>query len=118
MKNNKKAIAVAIPVLIILLPLGYSIVHSIFSQSAQNTETFIEKPDAKYKNCVREIEYMRVNHMKLLKEIRDQVVREGNRGEIGLNSCRECHTRRERFCDQCHNAVNLNPDCFGCHYYP
>ena len=117
MKNNKKAVAVAIPVVIILLPLGYSIINSIFSQSAQATEAFLEKPDAKYKNCVKESVYMRINHMILLKEIRDQVVREGNRSDIALNGCSKCHTKKERFCDQCHNAVNLNPTCFNCHSY-
>jgi hypothetical protein len=45
-------------------------------------------------------------------------VRHGKRGEVCLSKCGECHKSRERFCDRCHNAVSLTPDCFGCHYYP
>ena len=54
----------------------------------------------------------------LLKEIRNQVVREGITSDISLEECRDCHTDRSRFCNQCHNIVNLNLDCFGCHNYP
>lgn len=116
--NNTKVIVVAIPILIILFPLGYNVVGSVFSQGTQKAQPFIERPDEKYKKCVRDTTYMRFHHMALLKGIRDEIVREGKRGEIRLNNCRECHTSRERFCSQCHSAVNLNLNCFDCHYYP
>jgi hypothetical protein len=61
---------------------------------------------------------MRFYHMNLLKDIRDEFVRDGKRGEIGLYTCKECHTSRADFCNKCHNAVALYPDCYGCHYYP
>ena len=67
-------------------------------------------PDAKYTRCVKDTRYMRLHHMHLLKEIRDEVMRGGKRGEIGFHSCRGCHVNRERFCDRCHNAVNLTLD--------
>lgn len=122
LKNNAKIIAVAIPALIILLPLGYSVVSYVLAHGSQSSPPFIERPDKKYQSCVKETTYMRFHHMDLLKEIREDVVREGKRGEIGLaiglNNCRKCHASRERFCNQCHNAVNLHLDCFGCHYYP
>ncbi|MFC2085001.1 cytochrome C, partial [Bacteroidota bacterium] len=71
-----------------------------------------------YKNCVRETEYMRHHHWELLRTIREEVVRYGKRGEINLKKCQECHTSRERFCNKCHDAVSMKPDCYGCHYYP
>ena len=114
---SSRAVVVVI-VLIILFPFGYSVVCSVFSQGIQHSQLFLEKPDEKYEACVRETTHMRFNHMDLLKEIRDSVVREGKRGEIGLDNCWQCHTSRERFCNQCHNAVNLNLDCFRCHYDP
>ena len=116
--NNKYVIAVAIIALIILFPLGYSVVSYIFAQGSEKPEPFLERPDAKYKECVKETEYMRLHHWELLRIVREEVVRYGKRGEIALNKCRECHTSRERFCNQCHNAVSLTPDCFECHYYP
>ena len=38
--------------------------------------------------------------------------------QITFHECTKCHTSRVRFCNRCHEAVNLYPDCFGCHYYP
>jgi len=122
LSNNTRPIAMAIAVLLILIPAGYSAVSYVLAQGAQRSRPFLERPDPKYDKCVKETTYMRFHHMDLLKEIREEVVREGKRGEIGLatglNNCRKCHASRERFCNQCHNAVNLHLDCFGCHYYP
>ena len=122
MKTLDNKTVVAVSVLIILFPLGYSVVSSVFSQSTQGSRPFLEKPDEKHGNeCVLETEYgldARFHHMDLLKQLRDDAVRDGKRGGIGFNKCRECHTSRERFCNQCHNAVNLHLDCYRCHYYP
>jgi hypothetical protein len=101
-----------------LLPLGYSVVSSLFAQEPTMPEVFLERPDPKHENCVKETTYMRFHHWELLREIRKEVVRYGKRGDLGLKKCSECHTSRERFCNQCHDAVSLHPDCFGCHYYP
>jgi hypothetical protein len=124
--SGRMALLWAIPVLIILLPLAYSLVSSITAQGADATEAFLERPDPEKGSCVREKAYMRYHHWELLREIREEVVRYGRREEIerngkrmevGLNTCKECHTSRERFCDQCHHAVSLYPDCFDCHAY-
>jgi hypothetical protein len=118
MSSHTKRIVLTIAVVVILFPFVYSVISSILTGSSEIEEVFLERPDPKYKECVRETEYMRFHHMDLLKEIREEFVRYGNRSEIGFDSCRGCHTSRERFCNQCHNAVTLNLDCFGCHYYP
>jgi hypothetical protein len=116
--HTTKVLAVAISALIILCPFVFSVGSFALSQGAQNSQPFLEKPAAKYEKCVRETTYMRFHHMELLKRLREEAVREGKVSEVGLESCCQCHTSRERFCDSCHNAVNLHPDCFGCHYYP
>ena len=118
MNSNTKRIVVTVAVVMILFPLGYSLVSGAFTGGLQDLLPFLERPDAQYKECVRETEYMRFHHMDLLKEIREEFVRHGNRDEVGFDSCKGCHTSRGRFCNQCHNAVSLNLDCFGCHYYP
>jgi hypothetical protein len=115
LSKNKSAVAVVALVLIVLSPIAYYGIRDAFFPSAN---PFLEKPDPKYKECVRDTLYMRFHHMDLLKEIRVQVVREGIRSDLSLEQCRECHTNRGRFCNQCHNDVNLNLDCFGCHNYP
>jgi hypothetical protein len=115
LETNRHVLVVAVLAVILLFPLGYyAVLHAV----PQDNQPFLERPDAKYKECVKETTYMRFQHMDLLRETRDQFVRAGTRGEITLNKCKDCHTSRARFCDKCHNAVTLHPDCFGCHYYP
>jgi len=124
--QGNKAFIVVIPVLIILFPLGYSIVCPVFSQGSAGPEPFYESPDMKFgTECVEDTSYMRYHHMDLLKEIRHKAMREGIRGNVGLsdcgngkNSCRKCHASFEGFCNRCHARVNLRIDCLGCHYYP
>lgn len=110
---NRNSAVVTVCTVALLFPLLYSAAASVLSRPP---DPFLEMPDVKYQDCVRETEYMRFHHMDLLKEVREEFVRYGNRGEISLASCRGCHTSRKRFCDQCHNSVSLNLDCFGCHY--
>jgi len=108
----------AILTALVLVPFGYSIVNRFVPRDIRLGEVFLERPAAKYKSCVKPTDYMRYHHWEMLRGTREQVVRYGIRGEILLSKCRECHERRERFCDQCHNSVSLTPDCFQCHYYP
>jgi hypothetical protein len=118
LKNNKGIIIIILFLIVILAPLGYSTVSYIMAQETEGVIPFLERPDKKHKKCVRPVEYMRYHHWELLRGIREEIVRYGIRGEIGLSKCRQCHTNRTTFCDKCHNAVSLKPDCFGCHYYP
>ena len=122
MKNNVQIIAVAVAVLIMLFPLAYSLLYPLVSQGTENLPVFLEKPAG---SCVANTAYMRYHHMDLLREVRNEAVREGVRGRMGLNdqevtlnNCLNCHTSRERFCNQCHRAVNLRVNCFNCHYDP
>jgi hypothetical protein len=118
-EKRNLVIAVVLAV-IVLFPVGYYAALRAFPQG----EPFLEMPDPEQhgEDCVKDTEYMRYSHMELLLEIREETVREGKRGEIGLSvgdqNCRDCHSNRERFCNECHNTANLYLDCFDCHYYP
>lgn len=114
MNPTKRLILIA--VVIVLLPLGCSVVGAVMGGGDE--EPLLVMPDPEHKACVRDTETMRLKHMYILKEIRDEVIRDGIRGDLRLETCSECHTSRAEFCDRCHNHVNLKPDCFGCHYYP
>jgi hypothetical protein len=134
-RPDRRLLAVGIPALIILLPFVYSVGAWAVAAVAPSDEPFLERPDARFEECVRDTEYMRFNHMSLLLETRDGI-RVGERGDVGLSRlkagtvvrtsaadhesrayCSDCHTSRESFCNQCHTAVNLNLDCFACHEY-
>ncbi|MFH0945285.1 MAG: hypothetical protein V2A76_08825 [Planctomycetota bacterium] len=116
--RQKSPLLVVIPVLLMLVPLGYTLITTLGAREVTPAGTFLERPDPRHEKCVRETTYMRLHHWELLTELREEVVREGKRGPVSLNECRGCHTSRERFCNRCHNAVNVNLMCFGCHYYP
>jgi hypothetical protein len=108
----------AIPIVLVLIPLGYSLVSPLFARDTEAVEGFLERPDPQHESCVQDTTYMRFHHWELLRETRKAVVRYGIRGDVGLKRCGECHTSRERFCAVCHTAVSMTPDCWGCHYYP
>ncbi|MBW6521066.1 MAG: sulfate reduction electron transfer complex DsrMKJOP subunit DsrJ [Desulfoarculaceae bacterium] len=87
-----------------------------------------ELPPGGEKKCVESVEYMRANHMQLLDEWRDNVLRDGNRSVVtvegkdyrkGLQmACMQCHSNKEKFCDSCHTYAAVNPYCWDCHLSP
>ena len=93
--------------------------------------------------CIESTVYMRENHMQLLLEWRDAVVREGkttyvnSRGEqyeMSLqDTCLNCHNDTpetvyytadtanlgdNQFCYSCHDYAAVEPDCWACHAGP
>ncbi len=81
------------------------------------------------KECVESKEYMRAEHMQLLNNWRDAVVREmyrkyvstsnGKTFDMSLqNGCMHCHSNKKEFCDQCHNYMAVKPYCWDCHIQP
>jgi hypothetical protein len=77
------------------------------------------------KQCVRETEYMKAEHMQLLDTWREDVVRKGNRIYVNAegkafdmslsNTCLDCHSNKAQFCDTCHNYASVDPYCWDCH---
>jgi hypothetical protein len=118
LRGKKLGAVVTVMIVIILLPFGFSVASLAIPGGDQMPDVFLEMPAAQFDSCVRDTEYMRFRHMDLLKQIREEFIRDGIRGNVSLTGCRDCHTSRERFCDQCHQAATVILDCFGCHYYP
>jgi [DsrC]-trisulfide reductase subunit J len=81
----------------------------------------VEKGD----KCVRDTEWMRRNHMSLLKHQRDDTTHQGIRGTDGaLRGCIDCHASKktgsvtgsdENFCQGCHRYAAASLDCWECH---
>ena len=75
--------------------------------------------------CVKDPQWMRTNHMHLLKHQRDLAVHKGIRDpEISFKNCIECHAstkddsviaRSDSFCVACHRYEAVKIDCFDCH---
>ncbi len=78
--------------------------------------------------CVESKEYMKAEHMQILNDWRDIVVRDakriyvnssGKKFEMSLsNTCLDCHTEKAEFCDKCHNYASVSPYCWDCHVDP
>lgn len=80
------------------------------------------------RTCVESKEYMKREHMKMLNEWRDWVVRDGLTTYVNAhgkeytmslqNTCMKCHSNKTKFCDECHNYASVKPYCWDCHIAP
>ncbi len=132
--RNEPARLAAVLGLILLLLLGYCAVRAMIAWGGESAEYELEPavadkvpPETGEDFSVAgevcgawgmKVDKMRLRHWERLRKIREDVVRYGIRDENGLSRCKDCHPSRANFCDQCHDAVSLTPDCWGCHDYP
>jgi hypothetical protein len=80
------------------------------------------------KKCIESKSYMQTEHMVMLNNWRGLVVRDGDRIYIASdgkeyamslqNTCMKCHSNKKKFCDECHNYVEVTPYCWDCHIEP
>ncbi len=78
--------------------------------------------------CVESAEYMRANHMYMLTQWREEVVRDNFRTYTAsdgkeyvkslTDTCLDCHSPKDEFCDRCHDYVAARPNCWNCHIDP
>ena len=111
---------------IFLILITFPIWYNVASGDTGNAPE-LEKP-LNATECVRETAYMTSNHMDLLDDWRDRVVREGERmdtdhhgQEIEMSltrTCIGCHTNKDQFCDKCHDYLSVDPYCWDCHVNP
>jgi len=98
----------------------------LFALPAWATDSFVPKLDVgKGGKCVKDPQWMRKNHMHMLKHQRTEVVHKGIRDDkINLQNCIECHAsteddsviaRADSFCVACHRYEAVKIDCFECH---
>ncbi len=117
----------AIFVIAVLSPFWFNM--ATVTQAAPKPE--LVGKAATEKKCVLDKYDMRANHMSLLDEWRDSVVRDADRKytaanghtfnmslSTGENSCLGCHEDKAKFCDSCHNYASVTPYCWECHTNP
>jgi hypothetical protein len=114
---------IIIGLIVFLVLITFPIWYNMASGEATDAPE-LEKA-AKGEQCVRDTDYMTTNHMDLLNEWRDQVVRDGERYETGPDgviyerslskTCLGCHVNKDKFCDRCHNYAAVDPYCWDCH---
>ncbi len=118
---------IIIGLVIFVILVTYPIWYNAASGKAEYVPDLVYPAEAT--ECVKSTEYMRASHMDLLDEWRDEVVREGDRIFVAangvaydkslVNTCMDCHTSKEDFCDRCHNYMAVGtPLCWECHVAP
>ena len=127
MNKNYIITGLAIFVLAVISPFWFNMVTTI--QAEPEPELLGKAKTAK--KCVLDKYEMRANHMSLLDEWRDSVVRDADRIytaanghsfnmslSTGENSCLGCHEDKAKFCDSCHDYASVDPYCWECHTNP
>lgn len=123
--RNKVILGLLIFFAVITLPLWKNLGTIIPAPQPKLDTPAIQQLAEKDRKCVADTAFMRNNHMQMLVDWRDDVVRNGNRIYTApggkkfnaslSNTCMECHSNKSQFCDQCHNYVAVAPNCWGCH---
>ncbi len=124
--KNKIIPGLIIFVGIVAFPFFYNLVTADYKPEPSLDTPVINKMSKK--QCVRPKDFMKTEHMKVLHEWRDSVVRYGER-EYGVidgvkyekslqKTCMQCHSNKKDFCDRCHTYVDVKPYCWNCHIAP
>lgn len=125
--KNKIVAGLVIFFLAVLFPFWFNLIFGAPDASTA-PETELTDKARQAESCIAETELMRTEHMQILDQWRDTVVREGRRLYVAAggkeyeaslsNTCMECHSNKEEFCDRCHNYASVDPYCWDCHTYP
>ncbi|MBW1806219.1 MAG: sulfate reduction electron transfer complex DsrMKJOP subunit DsrJ [Deltaproteobacteria bacterium] len=121
--GGKIIIGLIIGIGLFLSPFFYNAGKAAKAPDPQLTEKAKEA-----KVCVAQKSYMRESHFSLLDEWRNTSVRDGERYYTAWDgkkyykslqvTCMDCHSDKTKFCDQCHNYVDVDPYCWDCHIVP
>ncbi len=94
-------------------------------KAAAAPEPELTEKAKKAKYCVESTDYMKKEHMQLLDEWREDVVRNARRIYVNskgesynmslTNTCLDCHSNDDKFCDACHDYASVRPYCWDCH---
>ena len=120
---SKIVAGLAVFVVLATSPLWYNALSAASPEAPK-----LQQPTNGSTECVEATEYMRANHMDLLDQWRDTVVREDVRSYTSKagkdytmslsDTCLDCHSNKEQFCDACHTYSAVDPYCWDCHVIP
>ena len=122
MMYNKGKIIVGLAIFVVLITFPFW-----FNQgkAAPAPERVLTAQAKAAKECILSAELMRTEHMQMLNDWRDMVVRDGTRLYVSSsgkkynmslsNTCLDCHSNKAEFCDRCHNYAAVTPYCWDCH---
>jgi predicted CXXCH cytochrome family protein len=130
MARRRGFIGLVAMVTIVLLALAG---RSLFADALEEEDTAGRVPypsiaRGQGEKCVADTDFMRRNHMTMLKHQRDETMLKGVRTkQYSLKECVSCHavdgpdatpvtvSSPKHFCRSCHDYVAVKIDCFECH---
>lgn len=128
MTRNRSAFA---GVMIVLVAIVGLVVVAWAAEKEPANSGRVPLPDiteAQGESCAKDTDFIRRNHMSLLKHQRDETVHKGIRTkQYSLKECLNCHVvsgpdeqpvtaaSPEHFCRSCHDYAAVKIDCFQCH---
>ena len=124
-----RRISAIMPAVVLLMLAGLAVVAvAVEEDSKTRGVPYPDIPMGQGDSCVEDTEFMRRNHMDLLKHQRDDTMREGIRTkQHSLKECVSCHAvagadatavtvaSPKHFCRSCHDYAAVQIDCFQCH---
>lgn len=123
---GKVIIGLVIFLVLITFPIWY---NALTAESVDKPEVVIATADDSLRgDCVMDGERMVTEHMDLLNDWREESVRHNERVYVTgdgrvfekslTNTCLDCHSNKEQFCDRCHTYMSVSPYCWDCHITP
>jgi hypothetical protein len=120
-------VKIGIGTLIFLVLLLFPVWNQ-FGKAAKVPDPQLSETAKQAEQCIEPKLFMKTQHMKLLDQWRNDVVRDADRyyqssgGKTYYKSlqvtCMDCHSNKTQFCDQCHNYMGVVPFCWDCHIAP
>jgi hypothetical protein len=121
--RGKIVTGIVIGLLLFLFPVFYNV-----GRAAKEPDPLLTDKAKQAKECIEPKSFMKTEHMKMLDEWRQGVVRDNERYYKSTNgktyymslqtTCMDCHSNKSKFCDQCHNYMAVAPYCWDCHVAP
>ena len=115
-------------VMLVVMITGMSCLSSVIYADDTMGSLLPVIPMGQGESCVKDTDFMRRNHMELLKHQRDETTLRGVRSEqLSLKECLSCHAvygpdavavtvaDPGHFCRSCHDYAAVSIDCFQCH---
>ena len=115
-------------VMLVVMITGMSCLSSVIYADDAMGSLLPVIPMGQGESCVKDTDFMRRNHMELLKHQRDETTLRGVRSEqLSLKECLSCHAvygpdavavtvaDPGHFCRSCHDYAAVSIDCFQCH---
>ena len=117
-----------IVMLTVLLTLPGASIYAAGDTSTDSGVPLPAIPMGQGASCVEDTDFMRRNHMEMLKHQRDETTLRGVRSrQHSLKECINCHavlgpdmmpvtvSSPTHFCRSCHDYTAVSIDCFQCH---